>query len=82
MNSSEDEGENLENLACSVVKTSISAAKKKPTPVGEDQYRSMRALPILSPTNDNPIAHALIYQTVRRVNSLALMTKDRRSRTQ
>ena len=32
-NSSDDEGENLENLACSAVSPSISAAKKKPTPI-------------------------------------------------
>ncbi len=32
MNSSEEDGENLENLVCSVVSTSIRAAKKKPTP--------------------------------------------------
>lgn len=40
MNSSDDDGENFENLACSVVSTSINAAKKKPTPMLDGEVQS------------------------------------------
>ncbi len=40
-NSSEEVGENLENLDCRNVMTSIMAAKKKPTPgISQQEFRN------------------------------------------
>ncbi len=67
MNSSEDDGENLENLACSVVSTSIRAAKKNPTPAENSRYNE--AMQCRQPhTDDYSITDALVWRLCRQVN--------------